>query len=33
MSLNIEAIHSENMKTDMPKFRAGDSVTVNVKVI
>ena len=33
MSLNIEAIHNENVKTDMPEFRAGDTVTVNVKVI
>ena len=33
MSLNIEAIHNENVKSDMPDFRAGDTVTVNVKVI
>ena len=33
MSLNIEAIHSENVKSDVPAFRAGDTVTVNVKVI
>ena len=33
MSLNIEAIHNENVKTDLPEFRAGDTVTVNVKVI
>ena len=33
MSLNIEAIHNENVKTDIPEFRAGDTVTVNVKVI
>ena len=33
MSLNIEAIQNENVKTDMPAFRAGDTVTVNVKVI
>ena len=24
MSLNIEAIHNENVKTDIPEFRAGD---------
>ena len=33
MSLNIEAIHNENVKSDIPAFRAGDTVTVNVKVI
>ena len=33
MSLNIEAIHNENVKTDLPEFRAGDTITVNVKVI
>ena len=33
MSLNIEAIQNENLKTDLPAFRAGDTVTVNVKVI
>ena len=33
MSLNIEAIHNENLKTDLPELRAGDTVTVNVKVI
>lgn len=33
MSLNIEAIQNENVKTDLPALRAGDTVTVNVKVI
>ncbi|MCQ2097633.1 MAG: 50S ribosomal protein L19 [Fibrobacter sp.] len=33
MSLNIEAIQNENVKTDLPEFRAGDTVTVNIKVI
>ncbi len=33
MSLNIEAIQNENVKSDLPAFRAGDTVTVNVKVI
>ncbi|MCL4101016.1 LSU ribosomal protein L19P [Fibrobacter sp. UWH9] len=33
MSLNIEAIQNENVKTDLPAFRSGDTVTVNVKVI
>jgi large subunit ribosomal protein L19 len=33
MSLNIEAIQNENVKSEMPDFRAGDTVTVNVKVI
>ena len=33
MSLNIEAIHNENVKPEAPSFRAGDPVTVNVKVI
>ncbi|MCK9181985.1 MAG: 50S ribosomal protein L19 [Fibrobacteraceae bacterium] len=33
MSLNIETIQQENKKTDLPELRAGDTVTVNVKVI
>ena len=33
MSLNIEALQNENVKTDLPEFRAGDTVTVNIKVI
>lgn len=33
MSLNIEAIQNENVKSDLPELRAGDTVTVNVKVI
>ena len=33
MSLNIEAIQNENVKSDLPAFRAGDTVTVNVKII
>ena len=33
MSLNIEAIQNENKKTDIPELRAGDTITVNVKVI
>lgn len=33
MSLNIEAIQNENTKTGVPEFRAGDTVTINVKVI
>ncbi len=33
MSLNIEALQNENVKTDLPALRAGDTVTVNVKVI
>ena len=33
MSLNIEAIHNEKVKAEAPSFRAGDTVTVNVKVI
>ena len=33
MSLNIEALQNENVKTDLPAFRSGDTVTVNVKVI
>ena len=33
MSLNIEAIHNENVKAEAVSFRAGDTVTVNVKVI
>ena len=33
MSLNIETIQQENKKSDLPQFRTGDTVTVNVKVI
>lgn len=33
MSLNIETIQQENKKADLPELRAGDTVTVNVKVI
>ncbi len=33
MSLNIQAIQQENKKTDLPEFRTGDTITVNVKVI
>ncbi len=31
--LNIEAIHQENKKKDAFDFRAGDTVTVNVKIM
>jgi large subunit ribosomal protein L19 len=31
--LNIEAIHQENKKKDAFDFRAGDTITVNVKII
>lgn len=33
MSLNIETIQQENKKSDLPQFRTGDTLTVNVKVI
>ena len=33
MSLNIETLHQENKKTGLAKFRTGDTVTVNVKVV
>ena len=33
MSLNIQTIQQENKKTDIPELRAGDTITVNVKVI
>ncbi len=31
--LNIEAVHQENKKKDAFDFRAGDTVTVNVKIM
>jgi len=31
--LNIEAIHQENKKKDAFDFRAGDTVTVNIKIL
>ena len=31
--LNIEALHQENKKKDAFDFRAGDTVTVNVKIM
>jgi len=31
--LNIEALHQENKKKDAFDFRAGDTVTVNVKIL
>jgi large subunit ribosomal protein L19 len=31
--LNIEAIHQENKKKDTFDFRAGDTITVNVKIM
>lgn len=33
MSMNIETIHQENKKLELADFRAGDSVTINVKVV
>lgn len=33
MSLNIEAMHHESKKAELPDFRSGDTVTVNVKVV
>jgi len=33
MSLNIEAIQQENKREVSAEFRAGDTVTVNVKVV
>jgi large subunit ribosomal protein L19 len=31
--LNIEAIHQENKKKDAFDFRAGDTITVNIKIM
>ena len=33
MSVNIEQIHQENKREGFDAFRAGDTVTVNVKVV
>lgn len=33
MSVNIETLQQESKRTGLPDFRAGDSVTVNVKVV
>ncbi len=32
MSVTIEQINRENLKSDVPEFNAGDTITVNVKV-
>jgi len=33
MSLNIEVIHHENKKAELPAYRTGDTITVNIKVV
>jgi large subunit ribosomal protein L19 len=33
MTANLEALQQEGMRDDLPEFRAGDTVTVNVRVL
>jgi large subunit ribosomal protein L19 len=30
---NIQDLHTQNVRTDIPDFRTGDTITVNVRVI
>ena len=32
MSVTIEQINQENLKTDIPEFKSGDTITVNVRI-
>ena len=33
MSINLQTIQFQNLRTDVPKFRAGDTVRVNYKIV
>lgn len=33
MSINLQAIQFQNLRTDLPAFRAGDTVRVNYKIV
>ncbi len=33
MSINLQAIKFQNLRTDLPAFRAGDTVRVNYKIV
>ncbi len=33
MSINLQTIQFQNLRTDLPKFRAGDTVRVNYKIV
>jgi large subunit ribosomal protein L19 len=33
MSINLQTIQFQNLRTDLPAFRAGDTVRVNYKII
>lgn len=33
MSINLQAIQFQNLRSDLPKFRAGDTVRVNYKIV
>lgn len=33
MSINLQAIQFQNLRTDLPEFRAGDTVRVNYKIV
>lgn len=33
MSINFQAIKFQNLRTDLPAFRAGDTVRVNYKIV
>jgi large subunit ribosomal protein L19 len=33
MSINLQTLQFQNLRTDVPKFRAGDTVRVNYKIV
>lgn len=33
MSINLQTLQFQNLRTDLPKFRAGDTVRVNYKIV
>lgn len=33
MSINLQTIQFQNLRTDLPNFRAGDTVRVNYKIV
>jgi len=33
MSINLQTIQFQNLRTDLPEFRAGDTVRVNYKIV
>ncbi|MEK7392367.1 MAG: 50S ribosomal protein L19, partial [Fibrobacterota bacterium] len=33
MSIHLQTLQFQNLRTDLPKFRAGDTVRVNYKIV